>query len=126
MYIRRYNISQHQPMRHKIMRTILIDPATQTVTELEFTGNYKKIQETIECRCFDVVHIDGPDQEAIFIDDEGLLKGSGFVFEFNGHPLVGKGLIMGCDNEGEAIGTTLPIENITSQINWRGECTFNL
>lgn len=108
------------------MRTILIDPATQTVKELEFEGNYKKIQETIDCGCFDVVHIDGPNQEAIFIDDEGLLKGSGFVFAFMGKPLVGKGLIMGCDDEGESIGTTLSVSSIYNNIEWIGECTFNL
>jgi len=108
------------------MRTILIDPVTQTVTELEFTGNYKKIQETIGCRCFTVVNIDGPDQEAIFIDDEGLLKESGHVFKFNDYPLVGKGLIMGCDKEGDSTGTTLSLSSITNQIEWMGECTFNL
>lgn len=108
------------------MRTILIDPETQTVTELDFEGDFRDIQKTIGCSCFTCVHIDGDNQEAIFVDDEGLLKGSGFVFEFLGQPLVGKGLIMGCDDEGESIGTPLPLSTITDQIRWRGECTFNL
>jgi hypothetical protein len=108
------------------MRTILIDPEAQTVTELDFEGNYLDIQKTIGCRCFTVVGIDGPDQEGIFVDDEGLLHGEGFVFKFNGHPLVGKGLIMGCDNEGESIGTTLSVPVIRNQIEWLGICHFNL
>ena len=108
------------------MRTILIDPETQTVTELDFEGGFHQIQKTIGCGCFTCVNIDGPDQEAIFVDDEGLLKGSGFVFSYMGTPLVGKGLVMGADEMGESKATTLPLSALTDEIEWMGEYTFNL
>lgn len=108
------------------MRTILIDPEAQTVTELDFEGDFRDIQKTIDCGCFTTLNINGPKMEAIYVDDEGLLKGSGFVFSFMGQPLVGKGLVMGCDMEGESIGTDMPLSAFTDQIEWMGECTFNL
>ncbi len=108
------------------MRAILINPATEIVSALEFEGDYKDVQRILDCRCFTTVRIDGPNQESIFIDDEGLLQEVGYVFEFNGHPLVGKGLILGCDDEGETIGTDMSLAVILSQINWVGTCTFDV
>ena len=107
------------------MRTILIDPEAQTVEELDFKGDYKKIQMTIGCSCFTSFNIDGPDYETIYVDDEGLLQPSGFVFEYQGHPLVGRGLIMGCDDEGASIGTTLNLDDVKDNIQFRGERAFN-
>lgn len=108
------------------MRTILIDPETRTIQVHEFTGNYQKIQQTIGCSCFTTLNLGGETNDSIFVDDEGLLKGSGFVFTLNGHPLVGKGLIMGCDDEGESIGTTVDMSEVRAAIQWKGEHTFNL
>ena len=108
------------------MRTILIDPEARTIEELEFEGNYQDIQKTIGCSCFTTLNLGGETNDAVFVDDEGLLKGSGFVFTLNGHPLVGKGLIMGCDDEGESIGTTVKMSEVLGAVEWVGEREFNL
>jgi len=107
------------------MRTILIDPEAQTVEELDFKGDYKKIQETIGCSCFTTVNIGGVTNDALFVDDEGLLNPSGFVFQFYGAKLVGKGLIMGCDDEGESARAGIDISEVRNNTQWLGEFNFN-
>lgn len=108
------------------MRTILIDPEKQTVEELEFMGNYTDIQNIIGCRCFTTLNLGGETNDAVFVDDEGLFHDSGYVFTIEGRPLVGKGLIMGCDDEGESISTTVSLEEVRYKVRFRGECTINL
>lgn len=108
------------------MRTILIDPEAQTVTELDFKGNYKKIQETISCSCFTTLNLDNATNDAVFVDDEGMFNTSGFVFQFYNAKLIGKGLIMGCDAEGESAPAGISLDEVKNNIQWLGECTFNL
>ena len=108
------------------MKAIIIDPQTMTVEETDFVGDYRDIQNTVQCRCFTIVNIDGPTNDALFVDDEGLLKGSGHVFKYMGYPLVGRGLILGTDDEGESIGTGLTVPDVSANVEWVGECTFNL
>jgi len=53
------------------MKAILINPFNQTITEVEYSGDYKEIYKLIECSTFDCVNID--DDNTLFVDDEGLL-----------------------------------------------------
>ncbi len=107
------------------MRTILIDPEARTIEELDFEGNYKDIQRTIGCSCFTTVNIGNSTQDALFIDDEGLLNPSGFVFQFYDVKLVGKGLIIGCDYEGESTPAGIDISEVRNNTQWLGEFNFN-
>lgn len=91
------------------MRAILIDPKTRTITEVEYDGNYKSIYRLIDCDTFTVVQID--DINSIFVDDNGLLNNPRYFFIWKGYaqPLANKGLILGCDEEGESIATNLSL-----------------
>ena len=54
------------------MKAILINPFNQTITEVEYSGNFKEIYKLIDCSTFDCINID--DDNTLFVDDEGLLK----------------------------------------------------
>jgi hypothetical protein len=103
------------------MRAILIDPKAKTITEVEYTGDYKNINEHIEAELFTVVgidHYENEDRESLFVDDEGLYKEDQYFFLWNGYdqPLAGKGLILGYNAEGESIATSLGLDYVTSMV----------
>lgn len=108
------------------MRTILINPEAQTVTELDLESGLKNIQLTVGCSCVTVLRIEGDNNDAIWVDDEGLLNPSGFVFEYQGHPLVGNGLIIGADDEGDSIGTALSLDDVKDSVVFFGEQHFDV
>jgi hypothetical protein len=88
------------------MKAYLIDPFARTVTQVEYSGDYKEISALIGCQLFDAVRI-GANGDTIFVDDEGLLNGPTEFFKHSSYPspLAGKGLVLGTDDEGESVGT---------------------
>jgi hypothetical protein len=74
----------------------LIDPAANRVRPVEF-DTLDSIYNLLECRCFGVVVLDNGD--AIYIDDEGLLRQPEWYFRHSAYRtdgfLAGKGLIVG-------------------------------
>lgn len=92
------------------VKGILIDPFACTVTEVEhdaddYTGIYKLIShESMRVGTFTCAY---PDLlkpgDAIFVDDDGLLKPCERFFNFAGYPqpLAGKGLVLGSDEDGD-------------------------
>lgn len=101
------------------MRAILIDPVNKTVSEVEHNGDYRDIYRHIECDCFTVVGID--DVDSVFIDDEGLLKDEpGPFFALKGYPqpLAGKGLILGCDEDGETIAARMSLDEARAMVSF--------
>ena len=93
------------------MKAILIDPFDQSVSEVDYNGDYKEIYNLTDCNTFDVVSLD--DTNDIYVDDEGLLKNPTRYFRIYSYTtnqlvtLAGKGLILGHNDEGETIATTL-------------------
>ena len=59
------------------MRAILIDPFTETITEVEYSGDFKQIYNLINCNTFTVSAIS--DADDLFLDDEGLLKDNRYI-----------------------------------------------
>jgi hypothetical protein len=102
------------------MRALLIDPFTETVTETFYSGDYKQIYQLIEAETFDAARL-GPDlSDTVYVDDEGLLKPNQFFFleDLYPFPLAGKGLVLGTDDEGDAISPTITIAEILQSISW--------
>ena len=93
------------------MKAILIAPFDQSVSEVDYNGDYKEIYNLTDCNTFDVVSLD--DTNDIYVDDEGLLKNPTRYFRIYSYTpnhlvtLAGKGLILGHNDEGETIATTL-------------------
>lgn len=118
------------------MRAILIDPFAKQVTEVDYKGPYTNIYKFLTppppypaVDTFTVIQVDGVN--SIYVDDEGLLKqyegedkelhNMDVFFEWKGYeqPLAGKGLILGVDEEGETIVTTLTVEHVKSMVTFR-------
>ena len=103
--------------KSRIVKGILIDPFACTVTEVEhdasgIDGIYKLLShESMPVTCFATAPsraLDGND--AIFVDDEGLLKPCDRFFVIRGEqPMAGKGLILGADREGDTISAVTSI-----------------
>lgn len=95
------------------MKAILIDPFTQSITEVDYSGDYHDIYKLIDCDTFTVATINHR-QDGIFVDDEGLFKTEQAFFWHKGYPqpLAGKGLILGCDEDGESVEPTTTLEEV--------------
>ena len=115
------------------MKAILIDPMFNTIKEVQYDGDYKSIYRLIgysftkyQPRAFDVVSIpigfDG-----IYVDDEGLYAELQFRWQYKYSPvqepisLVNKGLVLGCDDNGETIAPDSTVEDIKRSITWDWE-----
>lgn len=104
------------------MRAILINPQDQTITEVDYTGEYKNIYTHIDAGCFDCVRIGDESEHTIFVDDEGLLNGKARdvgMFRYDGdYPayLAGKALILATDDEGESIAATLTLDYVKGKV----------
>lgn len=98
------------------MRALLIDPTTQTISEVDYSGDFHHIYELLDCSTFDVVSID-PAHD-IYVDDEGLLKQPSMFFEYKGYqtPLAGKGLVLCHDDEGNSTAATMSLDELKSQV----------
>lgn len=95
------------------MKAILINPFTHSVQSVEYSGDYNQIYKLIECETFDVARINDRG-DGIFVDDEGLFKEYNAFFYIEGYPqpLAGRGLMLGCDENGESVEPTLSAQEV--------------
>lgn len=104
------------------MKAILINPQDKTVTEVDYSGEYKQIYKLIDAMCFDAVRING--SETIYVDDEGLINNKGetvgFFYVKGQHPiaLAGKGLVLATDSRGKSIATSFTVPEVEAMIDW--------
>ena len=102
------------------MKAILIDPFDESVSEVDYNGDYKEICNLINCGPIDYVRLD--DTNDVYIDDDGLMKNPTRYFRIFSyktmriHTLAGKGLILGHNDEGESIATTLDVNEYAKTI----------
>ena len=104
------------------MKAFLIDPYTQTVTATTYSGDYNDIYGKIDCDIFTCVTFN-EDEDTIFIDDEGLVNGKEQAFfrvidtpSGDSYPLMGKGLVLGTNEEGESVEPKVTLEKLKRQI----------
>lgn len=102
------------------MLALLIDPFTRTITEVEYSGNYQQIYDLIDCQTYDCARIN-KHGDAIFVDDEGLISEKPqafFLHKDYPQPLAGKGLVLGCDDEGESVAPHTTLDEVTAAVQW--------
>src|SRR5690348_5664954 len=113
------------------VRAILIDPYARTVTEVEHdAADYKHIYtllsgEPHDVRTFEApIRLDGGD--AIFIDEEGKLSSDErrrpFLWEGFPEPLMGRGLILGSDAEGDTQAAKITLEEAQARVKFAPDC----
>ena len=98
------------------MKGILINPHEETITEVEYSGNYKEIYSLIDCRTFDIASI--YETQDLYLDDEGLLIDNQRYFSINDRTFGGKGLFLSHDDEGETIDTNLDLQMVEDMVQW--------
>lgn len=108
------------------MQAILIDPHTQTVSSIEYDGNYENISKLLGCELFTVMTVT-PKDDALFLDDEGWIidQEDQQYFWWQGYPqlLAGRGLILGTNDEGESIAPSLTLDEAKSMVKWQSKVT---
>ena len=101
------------------MKAILIDPLDQSVSEVDYNGDYKELYNLLNCRTFDCVRIN--DTNDMYVDDEGLLKNPNRYFKYGQQTLAGMGLILAHNEEGESVGTTLSSAEVFEKVEFLPE-----
>ena len=100
------------------MKAILINSTLKTVTEVDYSGNYKDIYKLLGCEMFEVVHLGNG--EDCFVDEEGLMSlapGSTFFYYAGTHqPIAGNGLILRCNAAGESVATKLTVDKVKANV----------
>jgi hypothetical protein len=109
------------------MLAYLIDPFARTITEVEYSGDYKQIYDLIDCECYDCCRIN-KEGDAIFVDDEGLLHDRPQAFFLHAdypNPLAGKGLVLGCDRQGESVAPHTTLEELKRKVSFGEPMSIN-
>ena len=103
------------------MKGILIDAYNTNIREVEVPKGIQAIYDLIHVETFECVRID--ENNICYVDEKGLINGTrvGFMLSFYPQPLMGSGLILGCNEEGESVDTTLTVERVQKKmVSWVG------
>lgn len=101
-----------------MMLAILIDPFTETIEVVDYSGDWRDISTLLGCDLFTTVYID--DEDTLYIDDEGLYVEDQRYFKWKGYPqpLAGRGLVLGCTPDGDSTDSSKTIEQIQDMVEW--------
>jgi len=102
------------------MKAYLIDPFTQSITEVEYSGDYKQIYSLIDADLFTCADIN-EFGDTVFVDDEGLINGKPqefFLVADYPTPLAGKGLVLGTNQEGESVEPSITLDQLRASVDW--------
>ena len=109
---------QNRNNTNKAISGFLIDPESQTVTQVdvcrdEYGSVLKSMYDLLGCSCVDfgrncLSFLPSESEDDLWFDDEGLYPNYGFGFQLPGSFLLaGRGLILGYNDEGDCISSTL-------------------
>jgi len=96
------------------MKVILIDPDQQTVAVCNHDGTLESLYALLDCNSIEApIRYDNND--TLYCDEESWItpkeKLSGFMFPNWSYPILGRGLIVGTDDEGEDIGCESSVDD---------------
>lgn len=102
------------------MKAFVIDPFEKTINEVEYSGDYTQIYELGDFECFDIATFNQK-RDGVFVDDNGLFKDDQRFFLINGYPqpLAGKGVVLGCDDEGASVAPTVTREWLEANVRFQ-------
>lgn len=98
------------------MKGILIDARAREVRAVDVDKGIQAIYDQVKCETFTCVILEN--EETLYVDDEGLLNGTQVGFTITGYPdpMMGNGLILGSNEDGESVDTTLTVEKVRSWV----------
>ena len=110
-----------------IVNGYLIDPEARTVTNVKVDvkdgSGIEDIYRHLGVDCFDLARINRHG-DAVFVDDEGLLKDPEYFFAIEGYPekLAGRGLVLGCDARGETVSPVASFDSVKRGVKFYARC----
>ena len=109
------------------MQAILINPFDKTIEEVEYSGDWKDISSLLECDIFTTAYFDDT-TDSVFIDDEGLYVEDQAFFTIGDYPqpLAGRGLILGCNDEGDSVDCKTTLEEVKAMVKFLGTNPVNI
>ena len=106
------------------MQAYFINPFSRNITTVDYDGDYKSISRMIDASrgCFDVVRL-YENRDGAFVDDEGLyVEDQRFWIHRNyPHPLPGKALVLGCNEEGDSVVPKTSFETLSNDVQFIGD-----
>lgn len=101
------------------MKTFVIDPEERTITEATYEGDIEEIYELGDFDRFAVAEFN-LQGDAAYVDDEGLFKVDPHFFVINGYPqpLAGKGIVLGCNEDGETVEPSVTLDWLKENVVW--------
>ena len=113
-----------------IVNGYLIDPEARTVTQVNVDvkdgSGIDDIYRHLGVDCFDCARFNRHG-DAVFVDDEGLMKDPEYFFAVEGYPnkLAGRGLVLGCDAQGETVSPHASFDSVKRSVRFYARC-FNI
>ena len=104
-----------------MMQAILINPFDKTIEEVDYSGDWRDISSLLECDIFTTAYFaDTPD--SVYVDDEGLYVEDQAFFTIGDYPqpLAGRGLILGCNDEGDSVDCKTTLEEAKAMVTFLG------
>lgn len=82
------------------MKALLLNSKDQTVIEIEYSGDWRDINDLIGCQTFTCLRLENGD--TVYVDDEALLSNPQHFFTIENYdtPVAGNALILGDDGQG--------------------------
>ena len=106
----------------KNYRAILIDSLKHEVSLVSYNGSIDEMYKLLKCDTFCTAPAKLPDNNVLFVDDNGLFNHEQGAFKIPFMPgfapqvLSGNGLIVGIGNDGENANATATLEEITALV----------
>ena len=110
------------------MQAILIDPFTETIEVVDYSGDWQDISTLLGCSLFttidlgdnDIYDSDLGDSDTLYVDDEGLYVEDQRFFNLEGYPqpLAGRGLVLGYTSDGNSTDSSLTVSEIQDMVKW--------
>lgn len=106
------------------MRAILIDPFTQSVTEIDLPStddgvDLDAMYKVMDCDCLDLARVQVEAEELIcYIDDNGLFRQKQAHFLIDGRAIAGKTILLSRNEIGESAAVASEIAEVSKSVQW--------
>ncbi len=103
------------------MKAFLINPTTQTITEVEQYGLHS-LYQLISCQTVTAIPVESGSSDTVYVDDNALsITPQPPVFEINGIKIAGNGVVVGIDEDGDDTEPNISLEGLQRKVTFLGD-----
>lgn len=97
---------------------ILIDPFSNSIKQVETPAvvGLKEMYKLLDCNMIEFCPTRLDNEDALIVDEEGLMKNDQAFFKFDGQAYAGKGLILGTTEDGDLTSCRSDVDAITAKV----------